>query len=132
MRTLSILGALMLSWQLIACSSDQQSIAKDVNAGEFYDLLNSKGGFILDVRTNEELAGGYIPGSLNIDFYSGDFDSQIEKIDKNQAVFVYCAAGGRSGKTMQKMKDLGFKEVYNLSGGFGSYEAAGYEVAKPK
>lgn len=122
----------MLSWQLIACSSDQQSIAKDVNAGEFYDLLNSKGGFILDVRTNEELAGGYIPGSLNIDFYSGDFDSQIEKIDKNQAVFVYCAAGGRSGKTMQKMKDLGFKEVYNLSGGFGSYEAAGYEVAKPK
>lgn len=121
----------MLSWQLIACSSDQQSVAKDVNAGEFYDLIQTKGGLILDVRTPDELSGGYIPGSKNIDFYSADFSGQIEKIDKNQAVFVYCAAGGRSGKTMQKMKDLGFKEIYNLSGGFGSYAAAGYEVKKP-
>lgn len=131
MRVASIIGAIMLSWQLIACNSDQQTIAKDVNAQEFYDLVNSKGGLILDVRTPEELSDGYIPGSMNIDFYSGDFNGQIEKIDKNQAVFVYCAAGGRSGKTMQKMKDFGFKEIYNLSDGYGSYEAAGYEVTKP-
>jgi rhodanese-related sulfurtransferase len=38
-------------------------------------------------------------------------------MDKNIPVFVYCRSGGRSGKAAKKMKEKGFKSVYNLEGG---------------
>jgi rhodanese-related sulfurtransferase len=135
MRIVTIISAVFISFNLIACGGEtsvggQDQIAKNVNADEFHALYAEKGGQVLDVRTAEELQGGFIPNAVNIDFYETDFDKQLESLDKNKAVFVYCAAGGRSGQAMSKMKSLGFKEVYNLSGGFGTWAAAGYDVAK--
>jgi len=47
-----------------------------------------------------------------------DFERKIQELDKETPVYIYCTAGGkRSVDSMQKMKDLGFKEVYNLEGG---------------
>ncbi len=96
-------------------------LAKDVEPEEFKNLLESKGGLLLDVRTPEEVAEGTIEGSKNIDFYKPTFKEEISKLDKNSPVFVFCRSGGRSGKTMNMMKDLGFKEVYNLKGGYSAW-----------
>lgn len=97
-----------------------ETIAKNVNASEFQALIE-KGGFLLDVRTPGELAEGSIEGNTNININSPSFKSEIEKLDKNVPVFVYCRSGGRSGKAMGIMKDLGFKEVYNLNGGYSGW-----------
>lgn len=101
-------------------STETQTIAKNVNADEFQELIE-KGGFLLDVRTPGEVGNGAIDGNTNINFSSSSFQSDIEKLDKNTPVLVYCASGGRSGKTMNMMKDLGFKEVYNLNGGYNGW-----------
>lgn len=97
------------------------TIAKDVDAEEFKTLFESGNGTLLDVRTPGEVADGAIEGSLNIDFNGGDFEAEIAKLDKEAPVYVYCAAGGRSGKAMNMMKDMGFSEVYNLVGGYGNW-----------
>jgi rhodanese-related sulfurtransferase len=101
-------------------SIDEQTIANNVNADEFEALIQ-KGGFLLDVRTPGEVDNGAIEGYTNINFSSSNFQSEIEKLDKNSPVLVYCASGGRSGKTMSMMKDMGFKEVYNLNGGYNGW-----------
>ena len=98
-----------------------ETIAKNINADEFKGLVDAGKGFVLDVRTAGEVANGSIAGNTNIDFYSSDFKSEVEKLDKNAPVYVYCAAGGRSGKAMGIMKNMGFKEVYNLVGGYGAW-----------
>jgi len=135
MRILFIISTVFFSLNLVACGQEAQEsnkdqIAKDVNAEEFHKLYVEKGGQMIDVRTDGEVAQGYITGAVQIDFYSDEFGSEIEKLDKNKAVFVYCAVGGRSGKAMNKMKKMGFKEVYNLSGGFPTWASAGYDVTK--
>lgn len=73
---------------------------------------------LIDVRTAPEVAGGKIGDAVNIDFYGADFKQQIDKLDKSKRTLVYCASGGRSGNAAQMMKSMGFKEVYDLQGGF--------------
>ena len=93
-------------------------IAENVDAEKFKALIEKGNGMLLDVRTPGEVANGTIEGSTNIDFNSPNFKSEIEKSDKNQPMLLFCASGGRSGSAMRMMKDMGFKEVYNLNGGY--------------
>ncbi len=69
---------------------------------------------ILDVRTPEEYREIHVKGSRNIDWNGPDFQDQIGKLDKNASYKVYCLSGNRSGRAMELMKSLGFKDVENL------------------
>lgn len=72
---------------------------------------------ILDVRTPEEFATGYITGAKNIDFYDKNFASKTTVLDKNTPVYVYCKGGLRSAGAVAKLQELGFTQVYDLKGG---------------
>lgn len=106
------------------------SIASNVDVKEFKKLIDSKEGQLLDVRTPEEVAEGYIENAHNYDIYDAQFKSQLEKLDKNKPVYVYCRSGGRSGRAMEEMLGMGFKEIYNLEGGIGAWDNAGLEKVK--
>ncbi|WP_452219874.1 rhodanese-like domain-containing protein [Lacinutrix salivirga] len=78
---------------------------------------------ILDVRTEDEVAEGIIPNALHIDIYKGQgFIEEVEKLDKTKSIYVYCKAGGRSAQACAVMSQLGFKNTYNLIGGFSEWE----------
>lgn len=78
---------------------------------------------LLDVRTPEEVAEGALEGAQNINFYDADFKDKLSKLDKNKPVFVYCRSGGRSGKCAQMCKEMGFKEIYDMKGGWLNYSS---------
>lgn len=79
--------------------------------------------FILDVRTEEEVADGYIPNMKNINIFKGQaFVYELEELDKSKNYYVYCRSGGRSGQACAIMNDLGFENAYNLMGGFSEWE----------
>ncbi|WP_026516514.1 rhodanese-like domain-containing protein [Butyrivibrio sp. MC2021] len=75
---------------------------------------------LLDVRTKEEYAEGYIPGSINIPL---DDILEVENIvpDHDKQIFVYCLRGTRSKKAVSKMKMLGYKNAVSI-GGIASYK----------
>ena len=73
---------------------------------------------LVDVRTPEEYDAGHIEKAVNIDFLAEGFENAIQEIDKDRPVFIYCRSGGRSGQAARLMKELGFKKVYDLKGGF--------------
>lgn len=78
---------------------------------------------VLDVRTEEEIEEGIIPNSINIDIYKGqEFIDALEKLDKSKNYYVYCRSGNRSGQACAIMKSIGFKNAYNLEGGFMNWE----------
>ena len=78
---------------------------------------------LLDVRTPEEYAEGHIANAVNIDFLNPSaFDQEVAKLDKNKTVMIYCRSGNRSGKASKKLKALGFREIYDLDGGFSEWE----------
>ena len=59
--------------------------------------------------------------SESLDFLSKDLLSQISKLDKSKPVLLYCSAGGRSAKASKIFDSLGFKEIYDLKGGYLSW-----------
>lgn len=79
--------------------------------------------YILDVRTPSEFETGHIKGANNINFSSSDFDSLINKLNRNKIYLIYCQSGSRSTQAFNLMKSLHFRELYNLTGGFGSWKS---------
>ena len=72
---------------------------------------------LIDVRTSAEFADGHLKNAKNIDFYSPNFDMQIEALDKSIPVILYCKSGRRSAKSASKLNAKGFSSVYDLDGG---------------
>lgn len=93
----------------------------NLNVEQFKELMNEPNVVILDVRTPEETAEGMIEGAIQIDFQDPSFDQKISALDKEKTYLVYCAAGGRSAKSCDKMADQGFKHLYNLDGGYDAW-----------
>ncbi|OGF55001.1 MAG: hypothetical protein A2Z21_05345 [Candidatus Fraserbacteria bacterium RBG_16_55_9] len=84
---------------------------------------------VLDVRTPQEYDQGHISGEgitpVNLDFYAADFREQLAKLDRVKTYLVYCRTGNRSAKTVDLMKELGFRGIYNLEGGITAWQEAG-------
>ncbi len=114
---------------LSACSASQQSGLLSVS--DFKEKSAAEAGTIIDVRTPEEFNGGYIKGALNIDYKATDFETQIDKLNKEKSYFIYCHTGNRSNNAIEKMKAAGFKNVYGLEGGIVAWtsEKQAVEVA---
>lgn len=77
---------------------------------------------LVDVRTPGEVAKGSITNAVNLNFYDADFQSKIAQLDKSKPLFLYCAVGGRSGQASKICKNLGFKEIYDLQGGYTAWQ----------
>lgn len=85
---------------------------------------------LLDVRTPEEYAEGHLTDAKLINYYNEDFKSQLALLDKTKPVFVYCRSGKRSGASAQLLIELGFKEVYDLQGGFTAWAEGKFPFIK--
>lgn len=80
---------------------------------------------ILDVRTPEEYAEGYIPNSTLINIQNPtEFTSAIEQLDKNDSYYIYCRSGKRSEMACRVMENMGFNDVNNLSTGIMEWDGA--------
>ena len=112
--------------QTTASSSQvQESVFKDISVPEAKKLISqNKDLVIVDVRTPEEIAKGKIDGAIEMDFYSPDFNAQLEGLDKNKTYLMYCRSGNRSGQTMNRMKSMGFHRVYNMQGGYNVWSSS--------
>lgn len=85
---------------------------------------------LLDVRTPAEYRSERIAGSILIDFQSGAFREELERMDRGKRYLVYCRTGNRSGKAVSLMKELGFREIRHLSGGIVKWKEAGLPTVR--
>ncbi|MGY6521553.1 MAG: rhodanese-like domain-containing protein [Mongoliitalea sp.] len=85
---------------------------------------------ILDIRTPNEVAEGYIPNAEFIDYLGGDFEKGLESLDKKKTYYVYCRSAKRTIPATEKMKEMGFKKVYMLEGGLNNWVSCGKEIVK--
>jgi rhodanese-related sulfurtransferase len=85
---------------------------------------------ILDIRTPEEIAEGFIEGAEFINFLGEDFEQELNKLNKNRTYYVYCRSAKRTIPATEKMKALGFKKVYMLEGGLNNWVESGKPLKK--
>ena len=96
-------------------------IIEDITPQEAYTLIQENQEnpdfVILDVRTPAEFAEGYIEDAINIDSRSETFADELDQLDKSKTYLTYCRSGRLGEKVLPIMEELGFREVYNMTGG---------------
>lgn len=106
-----------------SCTAQTQT---SLTADEFEKNINSKNSVqVLDVRTPQEYFSGHIKNALQADWKDQqEFNRRIAFVDKSKPVYVYCLAGGRSAAAAEKMRGMGYQNVYELNGGINAWKAA--------
>lgn len=69
----------------------------------------------IDVREPKEVAGGTLPGAVNIPL--GELTDRLSELDPNRRVVLLCQVGGRSTTAAEQLTAEGFVDVINLEGG---------------
>lgn len=128
MKKALYLAVLFIS--LISCQAQQKEGTELVNPTEFAQKIEIEKGQLIDVRTPKEYKSGYIDGAVNIHLYDKDFGERIDELDKNETVYVYCKAGGRSAEAVEIMQEKGFKHIVELDGGMDAWNEAAKPVKK--
>lgn len=85
---------------------------------------------VLDIRTPTEYDEAHVEGATNIDFLDPSFEDEITKLDRDKPYLVHCQSGGRSGRSLEVFKKLGFKNIYHLDGGLTGWRTAGNAVVE--
>jgi rhodanese-related sulfurtransferase len=78
-----------------------------------------KGMVLLDVRTDREYEAGHIPGAVHIPL--AEIGDRIKKLKKEKDLLVYCQSGNRSIWAIKRLMGMGYKNLYNLKGGFNAW-----------
>lgn len=145
MKNLTILSG--LSMLLFFASCKDKSVTKeeqvfpaqeihDATAGneikilppqEFHDAIAGKDVQLLDVRTAKEFEEGHVEHSVNIDVLEDDFSEKVKSLNPEKPVYVYCRSGNRSQKASAILNGLGFKEIYDMEGGYLLWESEDIE-----
>ncbi len=89
---------------------------------------------IMDVRTPIEYEMSHIAGSVNVDVRDESFDARVAALDPNKTYIVHCTknpAGGRSSRALETLKNLGFKHLYSLEGGYIAWKDAELPLTEP-
>lgn len=128
MKRLIILFFISTALFYTSCKEESKTQVELVTPEEMQELTEMEDVQLVDVRTAKEYKEGHIENSQNIDYYSDNFQKEIEQLDKSKPVIVYCKSGKRSGKCIDKMKDAGFVKIYDLNGGITKWKFKGYDI----
>lgn len=94
--------------------------------------LVERGAALIDVREPEEVAHGSPPGALRI--VRGFLELRVEDAvpDPARTVLVMCAGGVRSLFAAEELRQLGYRDVRSVAGGFLRWKSEGLGVETPK
>ncbi|MDP2971335.1 MAG: ThiF family adenylyltransferase, partial [Deltaproteobacteria bacterium] len=83
---------------------------------------------LLDVREKEELALGFLKGSVFIPRANLPEKAETLLPDKDAPIVVYCAAGVRSLLAAKTLKEMGYTQVSSMREGIEGWKSAGYQL----
>ncbi|GGD88659.1 rhodanese-like domain-containing protein [Planktosalinus lacus] len=92
---------------------------QEINSQEWQQKTASdRDAVILDVRTDEEVEEGMIPGAKQLNISDpATFMDKANQLDKSKSYYIYCRSGGRSAQACAVLESIGFENTYNLLGG---------------
>jgi hydroxyacylglutathione hydrolase len=99
-----------------------------VKPDELADRLDGDGGpVVLDVRDENEFAGGHIPGSLHIPY--AEIAERVGELPRDRTIAAVCSGGKRSGLAASILQREGFESVVHVGhGGVGTWARQGRPV----
>ena len=138
MKTKWLLPLLLLTLLLVACGgadtvapaaeAETLDLPDSVDIHTVAEVKERDDVLLLDVREQWEYDEAHIPGVTLLPM--GEVPGRLDEIPTDQTVIVTCRSGNRSGQVADFLRQNGFDNVHNMSGGIVAWEQAGYDVVR--
>ncbi len=106
---------------------EAKSKATHISIDEF-KKMNKNDYLLIDVRTKEEYDAGHIAGALWIPRGMIEFKLPLKTDNPDENIILYCRSGGRASLAANSLKEIGYNNVKNLTGGFKEWTAQGNSI----
>ena len=117
----------MLVWPVI---SRLTRPGQEVGPMEAVQLINRRDAVVLDLRDAAEYKAGHITNARHMP--EGEIDSRMKDLEKikTKPIIVSCGRGNRSTNVANRLRKLGFGEVFSLRGGIAAWQQANMPLEK--
>lgn len=90
--------------------------------------VREAGAVLIDVREESEWDAGHARGAMHLS--KGLIERDIERTipEKGREIILYCGGGYRSVLATRSLQEMGYSNVWSLSGGWRAWEAGGAPV----
>ena len=103
---------------------------ENISASDAKKKLNDPNVQFIDVRDKESFSKGTIGNAINferelLEFYLADgspLENDTFKKNPDKEYIVFCGVGGQGTLATKTMKDMGVKNVKNISGGIAEWD----------
>jgi rhodanese-related sulfurtransferase len=96
------------------------------SVGALKTQLQKSPTLLIDVREPSEYRAGHIPHAINIPLRT--LSQNLDKIDGDRPVIVYCSTGYRSAMGVMTLHLLGYDHVQGFPPSFAGWKNAGEEI----
>ena len=109
---------------------------KTISTDEAHKIFSDSQCNLIDIRDIRELQKeGSVEGANHIPRGMLEFWLDPEslyfkegKLDLNKEIILFCAGGLRSALAAKSLKDMGFKKVSHIDGGFGAIKGSKFKI----
>ncbi len=111
---------------------------KTISTDEAYKMVNENSCNLIDIRDIRELqkegkvdGANHIPRGM-LEFWLDPESTYFKqgKLDLNKEMVLFCAGGLRSALAAKTLKDMGFKKVSHIDGGFGAIKNSIFKISQ--
>jgi len=100
----------------------------EIEASDLHEMLADQKVELIDVRNDDEVARGIIPGATHIPLAM--IPVKFESFGGDDPLVFYCHSGIRSAQAAAFVANKGRAHVFNLRGGVLAWGKAGYTFGK--
>ena len=111
---------------------------KTISTEEAYNLSSNNQCNLIDIRDIRELENegrvensNHIPRGM-LEFWMDPQSPYFKngKLDLNKEMVLFCAGGLRSALAAKSLKEMGFKKVSHIDGGFSAIKQSEFKIVK--
>ena len=96
----------------------------EISVDDFKNIMGKEEYVLIDVRTAEEFAAGYIPNAINIPRGLLEFKITNKYPDITTNIILYCKKGGRAALAAKSLAQLKYNNVMSIAGGWNAWVEA--------
>lgn len=116
-------------WAPVELAGADLSDVEEIDPTALEELTKSSKVRLIDVRTDEEVADGMIPGAEHIAL--DEFEPEKLDLSDGREPVLYCRSDRRSGIAAEKLAQHIGKKVKHLDGGITAWREKGLPIKRP-
>jgi phage shock protein E len=99
-----------------ACGNTESAANSNTAPAEQAIKVDLNAAILLDVRSPEEYASGYLQGARNIPYDRIGAEIAAVAPDKSTRIILYCRSGRRANTALETLRAMGYTDVSNYGG----------------